>query len=228
MIVLSFSELPLIDISFINNLIPHLPPDQKAYAEASPVGNIRRERVVSYLLLMHALQLDNKGIRPPMLQRITTSELKATASRLLGAPHPSQPVFLYGTHGKPSFANGAMPHFNLSHCRRAVVVALHESAVGIDVESRRRISDQLMRHTCSTSELETVLAAPDPTDAFIRLWTRKESYVKYTGTGLTVPIPTLLNNLPEAITQQTLPLPDLDAWVTITSGIAPSSSGNAE
>lgn len=74
---------------------------------------------------------------------------------------------------------------SISHCRAAVAVAVSpEGRVGIDVECRRRIGDGLMERVCTPDEQAAVQASPDPTMAFLRLWTRKEAVLKLRGTGI--------------------------------------------
>lgn len=103
----------------------------------------------------------------------------------------AQPTFVAGEHGKPSLLEFPDIHFNLSHCPCAIVCAVSERPVGIDVECvRRTVSPALLRHTMNTEEQEEV--AKDPM-AFFRLWTRKEALVKMLGTGLHDGIPELLS-----------------------------------
>ena len=81
----------------------------------------------------------------------------------------------------------AHPELSVSirHCRAAVAVAVSpEGRVGIDVECRRRIGDGLMERVCTPDEQAAVQASPDPTMAFLRLWTRKEAVLKCRGTGI--------------------------------------------
>lgn len=74
---------------------------------------------------------------------------------------------------------------NISHCRKAVAVAVcAEGPVGIDVECRRRIGDGLMERVCTEDELAAVHSAEDPVMAFLQLWTRKEAVLKMRGTGI--------------------------------------------
>ena len=94
------------------------------------------------------------------------------------------PLVDYAENGKPFLQNYPDLHFNMSHCKRAVAVALHDAPVGIDVECRRRVSQALMERVCSVVERETVCSAADPELAFIRLWTRKEALLKCTGVGI--------------------------------------------
>ena len=95
-----------------------------------------------------------------------------------------QPVFEYGEHGKPFIAGHPDIHFNMSHCREAVVCVVSDRPVGIDVESIREYSDSLARYTMNDEELAAINAAPSPAVAFIRLWTMKEALLKRSGEGI--------------------------------------------
>ncbi len=60
-----------------------------------------------------------------------------------------------------------------------------EIEVGIDVEQIRGISESMEKRVLSKEEREWV-SGKEREEAFIRLWTLKESYVKATGQGLTM------------------------------------------
>ena len=102
------------------------------------------------------------------------------------------PLFEYGEHGKPLLAGHPEIHFNLSHCREAVVCAVSRQPVGIDVESVREYKESLARYTMNEAELAEIAAAERPDVAFTRLWTMKEARLKWSGEGLS-------NNLKEAL-----------------------------
>ncbi len=105
---------------------------------------------------------------------------------------PEEP-WAYTPHGKPYLAKQPHLHFNISHCEAVVACALSDRPVGIDVESvGDTLDEELMRHVCHESECEHILAAESPRHAFTALWTRKESYVKYLGTGLDDDLKSLL------------------------------------
>ena len=110
------------------------------------------------------------------------------------------PPVAVGQHGKPYFP--AMPrlHFNLSHCREAVVCALSDHPVGIDVEAVRHYKESLARYTMNEEELRQILTAERPDVAFTRLWTMKEAVLKRTGEGLRNDLKNVLLNAPELTT----------------------------
>ena len=95
------------------------------------------------------------------------------------------PMFEYGEHGKPYIVGHPDIHFNVSHCREAVVCAVSDRPVGIDVESIREYNDSLVHYTMNDHELQCISQAGRPEVAFIRLWTMKEAKLKLTGEGIT-------------------------------------------
>ncbi|MCX4629799.1 4'-phosphopantetheinyl transferase superfamily protein [Streptomyces sp. NBC_01443] len=91
-----------------------------------------------------------------------------------------------GPHGRPAVAGGAV-QFSLSHSDELAYLAFAGVPVGIDVEatpSAAAVADVLTSlHPAETAELSALPAAEQP-GALARLWSRKEAYLKGTGTGL--------------------------------------------
>ena len=91
-----------------------------------------------------------------------------------------------GPHGRPVVAGGG-PHFSLSHGGDMVLVAIASDPVGVDVEQlpETAVVDRLLGtlHPRETAEL-TALEPKDRRTGFGRCWSRKEAYLKGTGTGL--------------------------------------------
>ena len=94
------------------------------------------------------------------------------------------PVFEYNEHGKPSIVGHPEICFNLSHCKEAVVCAVSDKPVGIDVESIREYRDSLVHYTMNDEEIQEIESSEHPASAFIRLWTMKEATMKLIGTGI--------------------------------------------
>ncbi|BBC30336.1 hypothetical protein SGFS_016300 [Streptomyces graminofaciens] len=93
-----------------------------------------------------------------------------------------------GPHGRPELASYPPPvRFSLSHSHGLVVIAVAATAVGADV--RRSPGGGTVEaclpalHPTERAELEGLPESARP-NAFVRLWTRKEAYLKGTGAGL--------------------------------------------
>lgn len=106
---------------------------------------------------------------------------------------PESLTFAAGSHGKPHLADGqADLRFNLSHSGDYALVAYaYGRDVGVDIEQERPIEAlALARAHFSQAECEA-LERTEPSrriPAFFRIWTRKESFVKAHGTGLSFPL----------------------------------------
>lgn len=96
--------------------------------------------------------------------------------------------FSKGSHGKPALAEAGGIHFNVSHAGNYVVAAVADQSVGIDIECRRQLRNAMVRKCCTLREREWLEMQEDRELAFLRLWTAKESYVKWSGEGLTCPL----------------------------------------
>lgn len=98
-------------------------------------------------------------------------------------------------HGKPYLDTGSMPpvvELNLSHSGEVVCVALAAPgvAVGVDVEQRRRVDwPALRRSVFNDPEWARTQASDDPDRVRTDYWARKESAVKSSGHGLSLPLP---------------------------------------
>jgi phosphopantetheinyl transferase len=77
-------------------------------------------------------------------------------------------------NGKPHVAG---VHFNVSHSSELAVIAVSDAAVGVDVEQHRAIADP------SAFARRFHFAAVDPLE-LMRLWCRKEAWLKARGIGL--------------------------------------------
>lgn len=95
--------------------------------------------------------------------------------------------FSYGKNEKPSLRNGPA-FFNLSHSGNLAACAFSEQEIGMDIERMQIPQHALMARVCRPSELTYLESLQGQTlsAAFAKLWTIKESYMKYLGTGLTL------------------------------------------
>ena len=98
--------------------------------------------------------------------------------------------FVYGDYGKPRLAGDSGVHFNLSHSGDRAMCVICEYRVGCDVERIGRRSAGVAERFFAPEEYSAIMAAPeeDRDAAFTRLWSLKESFLKATGLGLTLPL----------------------------------------
>ncbi len=92
---------------------------------------------------------------------------------------PSEVTFIEIKNKKPAIAN---VNFNISHSGDLVLIALSNSAIGIDVEfvNANFNFEKLLTQCFKPSELLHIHSVSD----FYVFWTRKEAIIKATGEGL--------------------------------------------
>ena len=98
---------------------------------------------------------------------------------------PAEIGISHDEKGKP-FCKGLPISVSLSHSGAHIAVAVGQSAVGVDVERKRKFSLAVSRRWFQTKEHEFLTSLPEEerARAFFRLWTLKEAALKYTGEGL--------------------------------------------
>jgi phosphopantetheinyl transferase len=101
---------------------------------------------------------------------------------------PATIKLLINEHGKPYLDPKHQLHFNLSHNKESIVVALARQPVGIDVETCRankklaRLATKIL--TPQERQLWEALPHNQQMLAFYQAWTRKEALVKCAGLAL--------------------------------------------
>lgn len=90
--------------------------------------------------------------------------------------------------GKPAIRSHPAFHFNVSHSGDWVVCAVADGPVGVDVEQVTQADLRIADRFFAPEEIELLHRVRDQNRAFYRLWTAKESYIKYLGTGLSMPL----------------------------------------
>jgi len=122
------------------------------------------------------------------------AQLRIILGRCLERP-PESLRFASTSHGKPYLAEGARKEvqFNLSHAgERALVAITVGRKVGVDIEQECQLHDlaDMAHRFFAPAEIAALRALPvaEQTAAFFRCWTRKESFVKALGDGLSYPL----------------------------------------
>lgn len=121
------------------------------------------------------------------------------------------PTIATGQWGKPYFQSNPHHHFNLSHSGDTVLCALSNSPVGVDIQRLRPSRSKFLDHICSPQERQWLSDFEDSEPAFALLWSLKESLCKYSGRGITRPIPHIVVPLPSL-------LPSSGTWETMSMG----------
>lgn len=132
------------------------------------------------------LTLPEINSKKPVISKIGRAVLRNVLSRYTGIP--SRAIILRRDfRGKPYAAS--LPHqlqFNIAHTNDIFIMAIADNEVGVDIEriNRTPININRLLKKFTPSEASFVQNAPDPNTAFLRLWTRKEAFLKCTGEGI--------------------------------------------
>lgn len=170
-------------------------------------------RVVSVPVTVHVIELnlDNLGARvgclsTPELERASRFAFAVDRFRFLSAhvatrlvlahclgTAPEAIAFEQGRCGKPYLSGAARNlRFNLSHSGGRGLLALADAAdVGVDIEQQRELDPlQLAAYAFSIAERKALLMLEPAgrAEAFYLGWTRKESFIKARGDGLSFPL----------------------------------------
>jgi len=107
--------------------------------------------------------------------------------------HPKTIEFKYSEYGRPSFLQDFRINFNVSHSGNRIIIGFSkEQIIGVDIEKIK--SDfaplDLAKNFFSTEEVKALSQTKEPEmfQAFYRCWTRKESFIKAVGEGLSYPL----------------------------------------
>ena len=157
--------------------------------------------------------IETTGNEELRLQRLAAYGLLAKALKEQGRWR-GWPVVKKAPQGKPYMENYADVEMNMSHCKGYVAVVLSERGkVGIDVETRRKVTRRLIERVCSKEEQEAIAQSADGELEFLRCWTRKEAWLKCEGTGIEGD----LRMVPQegGYEMESHPTPDGEGWLSV-------------
>ena len=135
---------------------------------------------------------------------------------LLAAVYPeldkAKPEFGYTEKGKPFLLDRPDIHFSISHTKNAILLAISDAPIGVDIEAFRSPSAALIARTMNATEQAAIAATAasaasaasaatleppgtayspgtpqasgTPEALFSAIWTRKEAVLKLRGTGI--------------------------------------------
>jgi 4'-phosphopantetheinyl transferase len=117
---------------------------------------------------------------------ISHAQLRRALATRLGCG-PQDVKIETSKHGKPFLSGAQNLHFNLSHAGDYALIALSSAApVGVDIEKINPKSDYLAiaQRFFAQDECSYIECNESRIDAFFKIWTLKEAYVKAIGRGL--------------------------------------------
>lgn len=93
-------------------------------------------------------------------------------------------------NSKPSLIFPQNLDFNISHSGDWVVCAISDKTIGIDVELIKNANINIAKRFFTKEEFDYIVNHDEKNinEAFYRVWTLKESYLKAIGKGLTIPL----------------------------------------
>ena len=145
--------------------------------------------------------------------------------------------FEFNAYGKPILAfptPSPSLQFNLSHSADIALYAfIWQRDIGVDVEFMRPTVDYdaIAQHSFSPSEQTVLLALPpaEKHEAFYNCWTRKETYIKARGMGLSLPLDlfdvSFLPGEPAALLQSREDPQEVQRWSMRQLAPAPDYAG---
>ena len=95
--------------------------------------------------------------------------------------------YISGENGKPFFKNHPEIYFNISHSKSYVICSISDKPVGCDIEKIGNADLRIANRFFTDKEKSFVNSqtnTEEKNESFYRIWTLKESYIKYTGKGL--------------------------------------------
>ena len=94
----------------------------------------------------------------------------------------------FGKYGKPFLSDSNGIYFNLSHSNSMTFCVISDSEVGCDVEFSDAIDWRLISKSYFAESENTYLEKANNSDEFFKIWTLKESFTKFIGEGLYMPL----------------------------------------
>ena len=93
-------------------------------------------------------------------------------------------------YGKPYLPELPDFHFSLSHSEKLALCAVSGEEIGCDIELPRGFDPAIAKRFFHPAEKDWLFSHPqnEQCDAFFRLWTCKESFIKALGLGLSLPL----------------------------------------
>lgn len=97
----------------------------------------------------------------------------------------------FGRQGKPCFRHYPALHFSISHAGGYAVCSIGPKENGNDIERIRSGKERVAKRFFTQEEISWIQEAPslkEQEERIFRIWTMKESFLKVTGRGMSLPL----------------------------------------
>ncbi len=93
-------------------------------------------------------------------------------------------------YGKPFLKGYPVFSYNISHAGKWIICIIANYEVGVDIEPVKFINLDIAKRFFTKNEYEMILmeSIDNQQQLFYQIWTAKESYIKYIGRGLSIPL----------------------------------------
>lgn len=105
--------------------------------------------------------------------------------------HITEYTIQTGSEGKPVIIDHPEFHYNISHAGNLILCGVGDRELGIDVEREDRYSKRVVERFFQPEEIADIQAQEKETEekaVFAKYWVMKESFMKLSGAGFSVPI----------------------------------------
>ena len=119
------------------------------------------------------------------LQRLAAGLLLRHALKDAAGIDLNRAEIVKNEYGKPELM-GKEIHFNLTDSDQYVAAVIADVPVGIDIETKNDPDGKIADRFFSPEEVKYIRSSETEDIAFRYIWTRKEAYLKCTGTGISV------------------------------------------
>lgn len=145
------------------------------------------EKMLKYVSLNRRDKITKiKSLSQKKLTLYSALLVRMQLSKLSGVPN-SMLNFETTSNGKPICKNFDNLFFSFSHTNEFILLAISDNEIGADVELVREISLNVAKRFCVEKELTYINENINEWKGyhnFFNIWTKKEAYIKYIGTGL--------------------------------------------
>ncbi len=90
----------------------------------------------------------------------------------------------FSKYGKPYIKNNKEIYFNISHSNELAICAISNKEVGCDIEKITKYNEKVVKKCFSLKEIDYINNSLNKDEAFTRIWTYKESFLKTIGIGI--------------------------------------------